>query len=212
MSSPTEDAENKQIKVGKVRESYHHGDLRANLVEATRQLVETHGPDRFSVSDACRAAGVSTAAPYRHFADREEMLLAVAVAGMDRFKAVMAEATVGHRRGSLDALTALGQAYVDFALREPGVFRQIFGLKQRDLGHAEMEAKGMAVYQMLLEQIAAYLGEPEVNDKVRARAFPLWTHVHGLCFLLIDEKTSKVGLEIDREAILRTTAERLLRH
>ncbi|NRB00609.1 MAG: helix-turn-helix transcriptional regulator, partial [Rhodobacteraceae bacterium] len=49
--------------------AYHHGDLRAALVSATRDLVEEKGPDRFSVADACRAAGVSTAAPYRHFSD-----------------------------------------------------------------------------------------------------------------------------------------------
>ncbi|MEM6374564.1 MAG: helix-turn-helix domain-containing protein, partial [Pseudomonadota bacterium] len=65
------------------RTNYHHGDLRADLVEATRRLVEEKGPDRFSVSDACRAAGVSTAAPYRHFEDRDEMLLAVCAEGME---------------------------------------------------------------------------------------------------------------------------------
>lgn len=54
----------------------HHGDLRAGLIETVRQLVEEKGPDRFSVSDACRLAGVSTAAPYRHFSDKEDMLLA----------------------------------------------------------------------------------------------------------------------------------------
>ncbi|MEJ8562537.1 TetR/AcrR family transcriptional regulator [Yoonia sp. GPGPB17] len=66
------------------RTSYHHGDLRSQLIEATRQLVEEKGPDHFSVSEACRRAGVSTAAPYKHFKDKTEMLREVAAAGMIR--------------------------------------------------------------------------------------------------------------------------------
>ena len=60
------------------RDSYHHGDLRSQLIDATRALVEEKGPDHFSVSEACRRAGVSSAAPYKHFQDKEEMLRAVA--------------------------------------------------------------------------------------------------------------------------------------
>ena len=63
-----------KAKKGK-RGAYHHGDLRAGLVEATRALVEEKGPDHFSVAEACREAGVSTAAPYKHFKDKDEMLL-----------------------------------------------------------------------------------------------------------------------------------------
>ena len=60
------------------RSSYHHGDLRAQLIAAVRELVETQGPDGFSVSEAARSAGVSSAAPYKHFKDRSELLHAVA--------------------------------------------------------------------------------------------------------------------------------------
>ena len=59
----------KNKSAGLKKENYHHGDLRSGLIEATRQLVEEKGPDGFSVSDACRLAGVSTAAPYKHFKD-----------------------------------------------------------------------------------------------------------------------------------------------
>jgi len=74
---------------------YHHGDLRAQLIEATRQIVEEAGPDHFSVSQACRVAGVSTAAPYRHFRDREEMLSAVTLDGMARHYTQMVAALEG---------------------------------------------------------------------------------------------------------------------
>ncbi|MCZ8150668.1 MAG: helix-turn-helix domain containing protein, partial [Roseomonas sp.] len=63
---------------------YHHGDLRAGLIEAASRLVEERGPERLTMSDASRAAGVSTAAPYRYFAERDELLNAVALEGMER--------------------------------------------------------------------------------------------------------------------------------
>ena len=72
-----------------LRSSYHHGDLRAQLIAAVRDLVEAHGPDGFSVAEAARRAGVSSAAPYKHFKDRPELLRAVAGEGMDRLRAAM---------------------------------------------------------------------------------------------------------------------------
>lgn len=197
-------------KSRKTRKSYHHGDLRAGLVEATRGLVEEKGPDRFSVSDACRAAGVSTAAPYKHFADREEMLLAVALEGMARFETVMRDAVVPHVPGSLDAFTALGLSYVNFALAEPGVFRLAFGLTRTHKDHEEMVTQGMRNYGVLLGQVAAHLGKASVDDEVLNRAFPLWTFVHGLSFLLIDEKATALKLRVDLEDLIRENTRRLL--
>ena len=87
------------------RTSYHHGDLRAQLISAVSDLVETHGPDGFSVAEAARRAGVSSAAPYKHFKDRPEILRAVASEGMDRLREAMAAAAarypalaIGHSR------------------------------------------------------------------------------------------------------------------
>ena len=202
--------EKEQKKVAKKRENYHHGDLRAGLVEATRQLVEEKGPDRFSVSDACRAAGVSTAAPYRHFADREEMLAAVVMEGMDRFYASLHRGGEGHPYGSPEAIVALGQAYVDFAASEPGVFRLIFALSQRQRPNAEKTEKGMQIYGVLLSQLAAYMGRAEIDDEVRERAFPLWTMVHGLAFLLIDDMTKQMDLSVVRDAAIEAATLKLL--
>ncbi|MEM9318124.1 MAG: TetR/AcrR family transcriptional regulator [Pseudomonadota bacterium] len=180
------------------------------MVEATRQLVEEKGPDRFSVSDACRVAGVSTAAPYRHFADREEMLLEVVLAGMDRFYEALESAHQPHPRGSLAAITALGHAYVDFAAREPGVFRLMFGLTQRQGQNEVVRDRGMRVYGVLLHQIAAHFGHASIDDHVQERAFPLWTFVHGLSFLLIDEKTDQLNLEVARTQVVADATRRLL--
>lgn len=192
------------------RTNYHHGDLRAGLVEATRQLVEEKGPDRFSVSDACRAAGVSTAAPYRHFSDRDEMLLAVCSEGMERFHDAMSAAVADHTPGTLDAIHDLGMAYIKFATSEPGVFRLSFGIAREHEKDAEVIQLGMRIYGILLSQVAAYFGKPAIDDEVLERAFPLWTMVHGLSFLLIDEKMTALNLQHDIEAIMRDNTKRLL--
>lgn len=191
-------------------DTYHHGDLRAGLIEAVRQLVEENGPDRFSVSDACRIAGVSTAAPYRHFTDKEEMLLAVALEGIRRQRAAMEAAIDGQPAGEIETIARLGEAYVAFARREPAVFRLIFGLTRTHGNHPEMMAEGMKTYGVLLNQIAHRLGEDGVTPIVMVRSLPLWTFVHGLSFLLIDDKLTALKLHVEVPFLIRDTLRRLL--
>lgn len=176
----------------KTKTSYHHGDLRQQLVTATRALVEEKGPDLFSVSEACRAAGVSTAAPYRHFTDRTEMLVAVALEGFAEMVAAFDAAVADHPHGSVEAITALGVAYVAYAEANPGMFKMMFA------GDHETEAlqtAGQCCYENVLQQVAAYLGKTEVDQTVFEAGFPLWTFVHGLAFLKIDAKLEFANVE-----------------
>ena len=154
------------------KDGYHHGDLRAGLVEAARALVEANGPERLSLSDACRAAGVSTAAPYRHFPDKDALLFAVAQGGMDRQAAAMREAASHHSLGSVEAITAIGRAYVDFALREPGLFKLMFSLTRGHQNEAELVQKGEATFGIVLTQIAARTGLAARPSGGRADGLP----------------------------------------
>lgn len=164
---------------------YHHGDLRQQLIQATRALVEAKGPDNFSVSEACRAAGVSTAAPYKHFSDKEDMLNAVCLQGFHEMRERFEEVLVNHDHGTLAGIAAIGAEYVRYAEAHPGIFRMMFASsRDSDEGH---EA-GMACYGVLLGQIAGYLGRDSVDETVLEASFPLWTYVHGLSFLRIDGK------------------------
>lgn len=164
---------------------YHHGDLRQQLIQATRALVEAKGPDNFSVSEACRAAGVSTAAPYKHFSDKEDMLNAVCLQGFHEMRAQFERALVGLTPGTLDAISAIGTEYVNYAEANPGIFRMMFATSRES---EECQAAGLECYNVLLLQIARYLGRNEVDDTVLEASFPLWTYVHGLSFLRIDGK------------------------
>lgn len=190
--------------------AYHHGDLRAQLLNATKRLVEEKGPDRFSISEACRAAGVSTAAPYRHFSDKREMLVAVAMEGMERLRDDLQAAVGRHAEGTIDGITALGIAYVDFAGREPGVFRLMFGLTRDHGKHEPMMALGHETFGVLLRQLTIFLAKPEIDDEVTRLGFMLWTSVHGMSFLLIDDKVDVVQFPLEMNDLIGEMTARIL--
>ncbi|MFN4059108.1 MAG: TetR/AcrR family transcriptional regulator [Roseinatronobacter sp.] len=177
--------------------AYHHGDLRAHLIATVRELVETHGPDGFSVAEAARRAGVSSAAPYKHFKDRPEILRGVCAEAMDRLQAAMEAGAAAHPQGSLEAVAAIGLAYVDFAKAEPGVFRLVFSLTEGHENAPDLLAKGECCFGVVVQAIAARLGlSPDAPD-VQRRAYILWSFVHGHSFLHIDMKTKPTTAEMN---------------
>lgn len=181
---------------------YHHGDLKAQLVEAVRQLVEEKGPDEFSIAEASRRAGVSTAAPYKHFKDRHAILHAVVLDGLDRLADDMRAAIADLPKTSLERIDALGQAYIDFARNGPGVFRLTFGLTEGHDDDPELMECGRACIAVLLGAVADLLDRPMDDPEVGQRAYLLWTFVHGHCFLLMDEKLARMELRVDETRIL----------
>ncbi|MEM8732276.1 MAG: TetR/AcrR family transcriptional regulator [Pseudomonadota bacterium] len=192
------------------KSGYHHGDLKAALIDATRQLVEEKGPDRFSVADACRLAGVSTAAPYKHFKDKTEMLVATALDGMSRHRENTLKALEGIPPGSPDRITAIGLEYINFALNEPAVFRLKFGGFTDRIVDDELTAAGQQVFGVLLHEVALCIGQDEASDEVRHRGFLLWSFVHGLSFILRDHDLTKMGGDIDLRETLKDIARRML--
>ncbi|MEM9247082.1 MAG: TetR/AcrR family transcriptional regulator [Pseudomonadota bacterium] len=193
------------------RNAYHHGDLRAALIEHTRRLVEEKGPDHFSVSEVARCAGVSTAAPYRHFRDRDEILAEVCIAGMRRHYSQMINALKDVPKGSLERLRGLGRVYVQFAQEEPGVFRLIFGSKQKPDSVEELKSEDIDTYGLVKAEVAEILGLPAEHPEANRRAFMLWTFVHGLSFLIIDDNVRYAGIPIDVEALLDELGQRVMR-
>lgn len=172
------------------RAAYHHGDLRTHLIDAVRDLVEAHGPDGFSIAQAARLAGVSSAAPYKHFRDRPEILRAVAADGMARLRAAMAEAAAQHPKGSLEAVAQIGMAYVRFAREGPGVFRLVFGLTEGHEHDADLLACGAACFGVIAQATAECLHRPPDDPETLRRTYMLWSFVHGHSFLTIDRKSA----------------------
>jgi AcrR family transcriptional regulator len=91
---------------------YHHGDLRAALIESGTKLLRERGAAALSLREVAKAAGVSHAAPYRHFEDKAQLLAAIAAAGFERLRAAMQKAAADHPEDPRSQLIAAGEAYV----------------------------------------------------------------------------------------------------
>ena len=105
---------------------YHHGNLREALIRAALELIATKGTAGFTFAEAARFAGVSPAAPYRHFRDRDELMASVALRGFEQFEAALARAWDDGRPDAFTALDRLGKAYLEFARAEPAFYSAMF--------------------------------------------------------------------------------------
>src|ERR1700693_5066922 len=105
---------------------YHHGNLREALIRAARELIAQKGPAGFTFAEAARWAGVSPAAPYRHFRDRDELMANVALRGFARFEAALAQAWNDGLPDPLAGFERMGRAYLDFVRAEPAYYSAMF--------------------------------------------------------------------------------------
>ncbi|MEM1430132.1 MAG: TetR/AcrR family transcriptional regulator [Pseudomonadota bacterium] len=194
----------------KIKKKYHHGDLREQLLEAVRELVEKHGPDSFSIAEACRLAGVSTAAPYKHFKDRDDILRCVALQAMGRLRDAMQAAADAYAAGDPRRIAALGQAYVDFACSESGVFRMMFSLTEAHQNDPDLTDAGEKAKCLVERLVAEHLGRDPDTPDVKLRAYALHCFVHGHSFLRIDAKTPDDMSAEAEAALLRLVGDAML--
>lgn len=161
------------------RGTYHHGDLRNALLDATIELVRERGARGFSVSEAARRAGVSVSAPYRHFADRDAMLAATAQHAFaeleTRFAALTLETTLPARAAQIAV------AYVEFAREDPARFEVMFASGVDKSSHPELLGQTARIQARLETALAPHLSQGEVVD----RAAELWSIAHGVASLTV---------------------------
>ena len=105
---------------------YHHGNLKEALLQAALNLIAQKGAAGFTFADAARMAGVSPAAPYRHFRDRDELLSSIAQRGFEQFEALLAQAWDDGRPDTVTAFERTGKAYLAFARNEPAFYSAMF--------------------------------------------------------------------------------------
>jgi AcrR family transcriptional regulator len=189
---------------------YHHGELREALISATRRLVEDRGAENFTLADACRVAGVTTAAPYRHFRGKQEILEEIASRGFDELKSRSMAMVAQKGEGTLDGIIAMGQAYVAFAVEETAVFRLMFG-QEPSLKKAEhVVGTGHACFANVIDQVAHYCRRNKVRGDAQEIALKLWTFVHGAASLLIDRDYDVVAPKIDINELIASARPGLL--
>jgi AcrR family transcriptional regulator len=169
---------------------YHHRDLRQALIRTALEILADSGVAGLSLRAVARRARVSAMAPYRHFADKEALLAAVAEYGFRELAARLtaATATAADPRAGL---AAQGVAYVLFARDQPSLFKLMFGPAiEKKSGHPALDEAGNACFNALRQAVEAakfFDADSDVADV----ALACWSLVHGLCALIIDGRLAE---------------------
>jgi AcrR family transcriptional regulator len=186
--------------------AYHHGNLREALMQAARELIKEKGPGGFTFADAARSAGVSPAAPYRHFRDREALLADVAREGFGRFEAMLA---TGWAAGKPDPITAfhnVGRAYLAFARAEPAYYAAMFesGLPP-DL-NPELRAaadRAFGVLRGAAESLVTVLPAGK-RPPTMMMSLHVWAMAHGIASLFGRGDAGRRSLPMTAEELLES--------
>ncbi|MET0286050.1 MAG: TetR/AcrR family transcriptional regulator [Polyangiales bacterium] len=190
--SPAQD-EVRQVKKG---DQYHHPDLREAMIRVAQELLESEGPSSWTVRAAARIAGVSSGAPYRHFADKDTLLAAVATRGFDDLRTELATQLDSVGDDPFTRFGALGEAYVRFATARPGRYQIMFGrdILNRDL-HPELCAAADRSFASLLREIEAAQrsGVVRADSPSATIAAGAWAVVHGLADLLLSGRLNDIA-------------------
>jgi AcrR family transcriptional regulator len=163
------------------RTTYHHGNLGPALIAVARELLDADGPGAVSLREAARRVGVSATATYRHFADKEHLLAAVAAQGYREFADSLRAIKVDGA-----GFSAMAKGYIEFALAHPGLFRLMFGPLQRERERfAELGEAARAAFDVLLAGARSHVGVE--GEEAESLAYASWSFAHGLARLVLDD-------------------------
>ncbi len=170
-----------------MKTGYHHGNLRQALVEASLALIAEQGPTGFTLSEAAKAAGVTPAAVYRHFAGRDDLIAEVARQGFDIFAALMEFAYNGGKPSALAAFEATGRAYLAFARKYPGHYMAMFESGLNLNAHPDLAlvaAKARAVLERAAEGLSQHMPATKRPPATMFSAH-IWAMSHGVVELFM---------------------------
>jgi len=169
---------------------YHHGNLKEALVRAALEWIAEKGPAGFTFADAARWAGVSPAAPYRHYRDRDALLADVAQRGFEAFTAALAKAWDDGRPDVHSAFDRLGKAYLDFAKREPAYYSAMFEAGVPLDADPKLRETGERAFAVLRDAAE------------RLVALHIWSMTHGVASLFGRGDAARRALPMAPEELL----------
>ncbi|MCA3323235.1 MAG: TetR/AcrR family transcriptional regulator [Roseomonas sp.] len=167
-----------------MKKPYHHGNLRAALLEAARARLAEGAEATLSLRDLAARVGVSVNATYRHFDSKEALLMELAAEGFDALRAAMQEAVA--KLGAAEAierLRATGETYVHFAQDDPALFQLMFGREGRFAEHERFRDAAEAAFAVVVECVAAVQQVAPDLPSVTKAAVAAWSLVHGFAIL-----------------------------
>ncbi len=189
---------------GHGRRGYHHGNLKEALINAALELIASKGPLGFTFAEAARSAGVSQAAPYRHFRDRDELMVDVAIRGFEHFEAALSKAWNDGAPNPLAAFENLGRAYLDFARAEPAYYAAMFEAGIPIEAHPELREAGeraFAVLRKASEVVCARLPKDR-RPPALMMALHIWALSHGIASLFGRGDAGRRKLPMSPEELL----------
>jgi AcrR family transcriptional regulator len=183
---------------------YHHGNLKEALVRAALELIAQKGPAGFTFAEAARWAGVSPAAPYRHFRDRDELLASVALRGFNQFEAALVRAWDGGRPDAFTALDRLGKAYLAFARTEPAYYSAMFEAGVPPAISPELREASDRAFAVLRAAAEKLCGTAPAQNRPPALmvALHIWSMAHGVASLFGRGDAARRPLPMSAEELL----------
>jgi len=184
---------------------YHHGNLKEALVRAALDLIAEKGPAGFTFADAARSAGVSPAAPYRHFRDREALLADVARRGFEEFTSALVAAWDDGKPDTMAAFDRLGRAYLAFAKSEPAYYSAMFeaGVPlDADPALREVSERAFAVLRIAAEKLVAQIPPAAGRPPALMVALHVWSMTHGIASLFSRGDAARRSLPMPPEELL----------
>jgi len=184
--------------------SYHHGNLKEALIRAALQLIAEKGPAGFTFAEAARWAGVSPAAPYRHYRDRDELLSDVAKRGFEQFEAALAKAWDDGKPDPATAFDRLGKAYLAFARSEPAYYSAMFEAGVPLETSPELRAAGDRAFGVLRNATEKLVATMPAKDRppVLMMALHVWAFSHGIASLFGRGDAGRRSLPMSAEELL----------
>lgn len=192
---------------------YHHGDLRNALIASGLAVLAEQGADALNLREVARRAGVSHAAPYRHFADKTTLIEAIAEDGFHRLWAALEKADAKPAKDASQKLIALGLAYVRFALEHADHFRVMFTSARNPHANPRLYVESKAGFYILIGALQAGQASGElVQDDPLDQAKALWAAMHGIAVLMIDNQFADAGPDRAKyaDALVKRSIEQML--
>jgi AcrR family transcriptional regulator len=171
---------------GAGKADYHHGDLKRALMKAASELLEEVGYEGFTLRKCATRAGVSPSAPAHHFKDAMGLLSNLAVEGFGSLSPVLRAAFQKSQKSGVSSCRAVAIGYLRFAQANPALYKVMFASKL-DANYPELKAASEACFKELQSSVSELF--PQKNkEEVRAISLRMWTSVHGLSMLLIENR------------------------
>jgi AcrR family transcriptional regulator len=172
--------------------SYHHGDLRAALLEAALDIITERGPQSLTIREVARKAGVSHTAPYRHFANKDDLIVAVVKQGFELMSQTMQDKKSAAEPDPISQFAASGTAYVDFALQHPAYYRVMYsGDLLTSTGQHTLQHTSAETFNTLVEDVTTCQALNIIRPGDPAKqALALIATIHGLVSLINDNRAS----------------------